>query len=1113
MIQRSLLDEITRGRASLVLGAGASCEADFPTAWELGNWLVKQAGEPHESKLLDQPLDIVTQYFQLQRGYGKEWVRKQIITLFNEKHRSATRPPSHAHQLLTTIRWRTIFTTNFDRLIELTYDCTPNAVQRHLPVYAPDPLVLRHEEDVVRIVKLNGSTDEAERNAKHDLVLTFPEQQSAAIHNKLFYDLLREESINGPLIFIGFRFIHPGTNVPGTSLEFQQLQNLVRVMGSAARWHYCITPEDRDSIAWSMSAEILRDCQIEVIPATFGEFMAELAARMDQRHVPLIEREMIEVPVGTATLRIDPEDYSRDKRHFELIHSQIEEIKPPSVADSLNGRENWGSFIQGHLIERLCKDDFRRTVSEALTSSPEIVYIGAPAGWGKSFLLRDFAVEMYWARRPVIWLNPYAVMELQGIRGSAIRLGAWDTVRIDRLLGSITELAASSGLSAQQVAPVIIADNCGERAPEILSLFRSLSRNNRQFVILFSVRDSEYEDLQSSYPLLRRAKQFLPVGTYPSRDEVESLVDFCRDNKVALVEDVTQREAITATIVKEEADTSLILALQIIFDRQHRPFSEIVSELWDHLPTDWARELVLRVASLHRFGSTLTPRLYSLLLTFPEESRKDVLEAYNACLRSGVLFERLVEHEPVVHTVHSLVAERISTISGIEPQEVDRRLLDLVACMTPNPIDLEIIRRLIKRINDYEIQLSSEDVIEELFHRAAQAMNSDWVVSQQFAKYLIQRGNFAMALTWAERAIEANPEHSPLQHTKGNVLRRWGMELLSQGQVEAADERFADARESFATSRITREPDEYGYVTHLEMLMHLQNNTTDTSKKASLLAEGITLYEEGLRAVPKDKYNLLLDERFQKSFDVRGSARQQLCQRIEQAAKLGRASKQAVSFLISYLMGNGDHARALAILRSQRELHPQGALLWVKEAEVHARCGAFQEAIKAIDSARRREKEAETIEVLWSLLYWDLIISMAIGNYPEARTATLRLSRSGFFKGFRGHLFPRGYFWQANARGIPPADRSFKEHARIWTGRVQEFRPQGSYGQISLRNPAGEDFNLEFNPRYFGRKDLRAGDFVRFVITILPTGLRADDPESKPFVNTIDDIYIRERAT
>jgi len=817
-IPQALLDEISKGRASLLLGAGASREANFPSAEELSNHLATKAGSSYSAILAAQPLDIVAQHLYSQPGYGKQWVRQQIIDLFESKHREANRPPSHAHEVMVKFRWRTTFTTNYDRLVEIAYDSSSLCVQRLLPIYVPDPQISRHETDVVRFIKLNGSVDEAARNSTHELVLTFAEQQDAYSRNKAFYNLLRDEAISGPIIFVGYRFIHPGSLIPGSSPEFQQLRDLLREMGPSARWHYCVSPFDHSSPTARMTSDMLRDNRVAVINATFGEFLDALTEHLKTPIIPLAKRPPIVVPVGKANIKIEADDYERDKRHFEILGTHLDELTPPSIAESLNGRETWASFLQGHFIERLCKNDLRTALTHSFRNAPEIFFLGAPPGWGKTFLLHDLAIDFYRARRPVIWLKPHSILEVDGGVEKPITLGKWDSLRLDHIISMIADAAVKQN---EEVATVIIADNCPERAREVLALFRDLTSNNRSFVLIFSVRDNEFDSLVNAYPLLKKARQFRPVEHYDSKEEVRALIDFCTRHRIATIENPAQREIVAQRIISEEANTALILALQVIFDKNHRPFSEIVKDFWQSLQDENAQTLVLRVASLHRFGSAFSPRLYSLLKTFSPHNQGKVMEIYQECLDKGILFERTDQEEPCIHTLHSLVAERIVKVSGNTDAAIDDELVEVVKCMTGNTRDLEIIRNMLKLVTDYEINLSSEEKTRNLLLAAEDSTNSDWVVCQQIAKYYVQRGEYEKAFAYVEHALEKNPDHAPLHHTKGNVLRHWGKQLLDNGEIKQANNKFEEARQCFAVSRIRREADEYGYVTHLVMILYL----------------------------------------------------------------------------------------------------------------------------------------------------------------------------------------------------------------------------------------------------------------------------------------------------
>lgn len=331
---------------------------------------------------------------------------------------------------------------------------------------------------------------------------------------------------------------------------------------------------------------------------------------------------------------------------------------------------------------------------------------------------------------------------------------------------------------------------------------------------------------------------------------------------------------------------------------------------------------------------------------------------------------------------------------------------------------------------------------------------------------------------------------------------------MERGETTAAEKRFSEARQSFSVSRVRREPDEYGYVSHLDMLIYLIERETDVTSRANLIAEGAQLYDEGMGLVPQDRFNRLLEDRFVRYFDLRGDAVERLCREIERGLERGKSSPPAAAFLADWLHAAGDIERAIDVLRRQQAISP-GALPWVKEAEIQARAGQFVEATGRINSAKRRVTSTESVEVLWKLSYWSLLIAIANEEFETARSVSAEMSNSGLFTRLASRQrYPRGYYWRKAARTVPPEDRVFREHAKVWRGRVEDLRAGGRHGRISLRNDAGEVYYVDFQPRYFTRRDFRRGDSIDIVLTILPDGLRADDINSRPFLNTTDDLFL-----
>lgn len=1096
-----LLDDISKGRASIFLGAGASAEAGFPTAWELAQHLSSEA-RLSGGVLEERPLDFVAQYLVGQPGYGKAWVRSKTIEYLENLHKTVGRPPSAAHAGIAERAWRTAFTTNYDRLLEITYETAQTCCQRLLPIYSPDPQVMMREDSVLRLFKLNGSVDEAARNGTHELVFTFQDQQLAKARNSQFYDVLKREAVNGPIVFIGFRFMHPGARDGATSPEFALLQELLREMGASARWHYLVTPLG-ESVEAAVLKQLLEDCHIHLLNSTFGEFVKSLDSSLSDSRTST-QKGPIVISVADRTISIDKTEYDRDKRHFELLgpHLYESDRDEDTIQAALNGNANWTCFRDHRLLARLARGDLKALIDARLDAEKASMCIfAAPPGWGKTYLLRDLAVDYAGSNRPVFWLNPFATTELRDSGESRILLGRWDKERIGKIL-SLIHNSLRTPEKQHAFKPLIFVDNCPERDEEVMSLFTALGNLGYRFTIVFSIRDTEYTVLQDSHIYRRVPALVINPDEYDRRAELRDLITLCERENVGGLNEQAVQAAVVNTIVQDEADQALILALYVIFDRNHRPFSEIVSAFWNELG-DYAKNLAVSVSSLHRFGGDFYPRLYSVVSTFPAEAHADAYKEFQDCLHAGLLLEREQEGEPCVATMHPFVAHKILLLSELTPVEIDQRMTKIVAHMTACDRDLEVIRRLLKRINDYKVDLS-ESSIRALFEQAAQSTSNDWVVCQQYSKFLVGMQSYQEALDWINVALKMNPRHASLHHTKGNVLQRWGRMLELQDEHKDSKANYQAASASFAMSRTRPEPDEYGYVTHLDMLIYRLNRTDNVAERANLIAEGAQLYEEAFKRVPADRFNFLLEQRFAEQFNVRGDGRQQLIAQILAAVNAGRASNHAAFFVAQQLSNLDRHDEAISILKRQQS-NGQGILPWLGEAIISARAGDYLEASKAIEIARRNRSAAEDVEIAHLLTRWSLVLAFVVEDFETAKRESAELQQRDFYVGAN---LPTGYLWKKECRTIPLNKRDFNNDAKLFEGRISAVRTEGRFGLVAVYGSSGNTFSVPFNPRYFSRRDFRVGDLMKVVVTILATGLRADDPITQPFADTVDDLHI-----
>lgn len=1102
-IPAQLWRDIEAGKASLFLGAGASQAAGLPGSAELAQLLADRASLPDHLKD-ETRLDLLADHLYTLAGYGRNWVRDRVIEIIREGQGKGIADRCGSHRTLALLEWQVAFTTNYDNVFEIAYTLEESRAQDLVPYYDGSSAILRRRTPGrLRYLKLNGSADEAERNPEHVLVLTFAEQQAARSRNREFYETLRDAAINGPLIFVGFGFTHPGAHSPASSPEFELLRGLLAELGPAAKDHYCVFPFAVDDPSWDLLLTQLRASRIEPLNGTLESFAAVIKEKSRTRDsLPIPLDGVVDVRVGESVLQFTQRELALDSRYYELIHSTTwsDDDETPSLRNSVNGRSNWGTFFSGQAFPRKLSTELDAWAS-AEEGGTELLVVAAPVGWGKTFALRDLSARAALAGTPTLWLNPLATTELEQ-DGKTITLGTWDHRTIGATVKRINGVMDDSGLAS----PLIVIDDAPERSEEVLGLLKYLRRLDLAARIVFSVRDSDRSDLENARPEFKMATWYAPAELEDEPTllrQLDDLIDYCVAGGILETMTVTEREYLRSRIVTDQAHTLILLALVVIYDREHRPFSRIVESMWESLSEMMEQDVLLRVCALHRLGNRVGPRLAALVRTYPPHERSDAFGAVYTIVKQGLMVERIEQSEPVLATLHSLFASEFLRVSGSSPEYIGELLLSLVANMTSHPYDRELLKRLAKRIADYDVLLPSSDYARELLEEAAISTNYDAVICQQLAKFLLASNQYDDALAWIDRALEQNDNYSPVVHTKGNILRRRGQARLRSGEEDEAESDFDEAREFFVRSRMMRGTDEYGYVTHLDMILALLNHSSGSHQEANLLAEGVDLYREGVAALPADKYNYLLSDRFRDRFHPKGEARMDLIKRII-GAEDEEVSPAARIYVAKELSSLGRVAEGIEFLRIGMETGKRDPLIPVTAAQLSMHTGALEEAQTWLQEARLLLKPGQHSEAAWRIPYLDQAVLFCLDDYRGAAEAGRDLAAAGMRPNDR---LPRGYIWKSDALSVSESKRKFIDHARIFRGRVLADRGPHGDGKVRLMNAYGDYYDLRFRAQFFQRRTPTAGTTLDFVVALLPSGLRADDPEGIPFKNLPDAVF------
>ena len=443
-IPDELINLITEGNCVLFLGSGATREAKGPVGEELAELL---ADAFHK---VDIPTNDLRNFSDILTSLVDREDVDQIVVNSLQKFR-----PSQAHLSLPSFCWKAIFTTNYDRLVEISYDTFStvserSALQRYQVVLNPRDQTPLYDSSTVCVYKLHGCI--ASISAGNPLVLTNQDYKSTRKKRQRLLRALKSLAREHAILFLGFSF------------SDQYLLDMLDEIEQESPYHhhrkmYLVVPDLTQS-----QISYFKTRNIEYIEATFGKFVEALVAQI------AIEDRKKALKYGIpAVSNTKGEHVYLPSKLKVTLESQLEILKPDGrIKDSprefLTGfPPELGDFRNRNDIIRDQENALTISVENALDSDeylkPMIVVLG-PGGAGKSTLATRVAYNIAEAGKAVSCrLKNPDYWKIEDIVDFAVRLDSslilvGDGIEVRSWLRAVRELRRE--LSVARVNAVIL---------------------------------------------------------------------------------------------------------------------------------------------------------------------------------------------------------------------------------------------------------------------------------------------------------------------------------------------------------------------------------------------------------------------------------------------------------------------------------------------------------------------------------------------------------------------------------------------------------------------------------------------------------------------------------
>lgn len=217
---RHLAKRVKEGKVILFVGAGVSQEAGLRGGWELAESL---AAEIDYTPLPGDTLGAIAEF------YDREFPGELLSRLIEWYDLGASPGPSHL--LIPQFAWHTVYTTNYDRLLELGYEA--KGAPFHRIVY--NAMLQDIPKDAVSIVKLHGCISPEHRRSKQaPLVVTDADYEDYAGREALVGKLTQSLYDGFSLLFLGYGLRDPFWN----SIR----RDVAEALGKHTRSYFAVLP-------------------------------------------------------------------------------------------------------------------------------------------------------------------------------------------------------------------------------------------------------------------------------------------------------------------------------------------------------------------------------------------------------------------------------------------------------------------------------------------------------------------------------------------------------------------------------------------------------------------------------------------------------------------------------------------------------------------------------------------------------------------------------------------------------------------------------------------------------------------------------------------------------
>jgi tetratricopeptide (TPR) repeat protein len=563
-IPKILLDQIETGNAILFLGAGASMGAaspktkSLPTGQELSDLL---ATKFLDKNYLNQPLMVVSELAISQSDlFTVQKFIHDIIEPFQ---------PAKFHQLIPTFKWKSIYTTNYDFIIERAYENNKNKIQDLSPVFRNTRYQnIFKASNSLPYYKLHGCLSNI-NDKTLQLILTPEQYIDHKINREHLFNKLLEEACSFTFIFVGYSF---------ADIEIRTILHTIEQEKEGKPRFYMIGPNIQNA-----EASFWENKKISSLKMTFENFITLVDNKISKQNRVLSSAGPIAKTPIFNQFAVNVDEVKPSESLLNFIDNDIDYVNSSIPSQSSEAKEFYkGYFVNWDPIIRNL--DVKRDTTEAILSEVFLSEYYSDEKEGQTFIL----IKGFAGSGKSVVLKRLAWDAAISFEKFCIFYKSNTTIKYDH----INEL-----YNFCKTRIHIFIDNILSREEEVKRLLEKCRKENLPITIVGAERTNIWNQENN------QLKNYIDLEykiEYLNDKEIKELINLLeKHNSLGFLEGKSSEEKFE--LLGDKAGRVLLVAL---YEATHgKPFIQIIKDEYDRIHTDLAKSLYLTVSIMHMLGS------------------------------------------------------------------------------------------------------------------------------------------------------------------------------------------------------------------------------------------------------------------------------------------------------------------------------------------------------------------------------------------------------------------------------------------------------------------------------------------------------------------------------